>query len=240
LGLILQSTTRGISSVILLVRVMFLLLGISGTSVSYSAPVVSSPTVPAPAAPAPAQVTKPILDQAYTAAKNRDWKKAAKDFESARVEKPLDYRSLLALAFAYRQLEECPKAIGPLKEMQQRANRKSLNPKEKKLIRHGLFLLARCYAKGNDAGRTLYILNGYLLDPRKFTSELRQSLHLIEFGGLRTQSDFHDYEKAARKALSKIGASSEAPSSPEANDMGGGSLWDETKQPSGSTGGSGF
>ncbi|NBQ54898.1 MAG: hypothetical protein EBU49_15145, partial [Proteobacteria bacterium] len=146
---------------ILLVRVMLIVLGISCTGIgtSYSAPVVSAPAAPAPvvstpAAPAPAQVTKPILDQAYAAAKNHDWKKAAKDFESARVEKPLDYRSLLALAFAYRQLEECPKAIGPLKEMQQRANRKSLNPKEKKLIRHGLFLLARCYAKGNDAGRT--------------------------------------------------------------------------------------
>ena len=227
---------------ILLVRVMFMVLGISCTGIgtSYSAPVVSAPIAPSPSSSF--QVTKPILDQAYAAAKNHDWKKAAKDFESARVEKPLDYRGLLALGFAYRQLEECPKAIGPLKEMQQRANRKSLNPKEKKLIRHGLFLLARCYAKGNDAGRTLYILNGYLLDPRKFTSELRQSLHLIEFGGLRTQSDFHDYEKAARKALSKIGASAETPSSPEANDGGGygGSLWDETKQPSGSTGGSGF
>ncbi len=223
---------RSRSSMVLLLRVIALLLGIAIPGISYSAPVVP--------ASAPAPIPKPILDQAYAAAKSHDWKKAAKNFESARAEKPLDYRGLLALAFVYRQLEECPKAIGPLIEIQQKANRKKISPKEKRLVRHGLFLLARCYAKGSDAGRTLYILNGYLLDPRKFTSELRQSLHMTDFGGLRTQSDFQDYEKAARKALSKIGASADAPASLEAEDGGGASMWNETKEPSGPSGGSGF
>ncbi len=225
---------RSIFSTISMRLLWTLLTLISCAGISYSAPLVS----PVAAAEPP----KPILEQAYGAARDHDWKKAAQKFESARAEKPLDYRGLLALSFAYRQLEECPKAIGPLTEMQQRANRKKLTSKEKKLVRHGLFLLARCYAKNRDAGRTLFILNGYLLDPKKFKNELRQSLQRIEFGGIRTQSDFQDYEKAARKALSRIGVSTDTSSYPSnESDVGGGaSMWNETTDPSGSGGGSGF
>ena len=74
----------------------------------------------------PSLAPKPLLEQAFSALKVRDWKSAAKSFEAARSEKALEYRALLGLALAYQQLEECPKAISPLREMQQRANRKKL------------------------------------------------------------------------------------------------------------------
>ncbi len=185
---------------------------------------------PNPVAPslAPSLAPKPLLEQAFTALKVRDWKSAAKAFEAARSEKALEYRALLGLALAYQQLEECPKAISPLREMQQRANRKKLKVTDAKFVRRGLFMLARCYAQGMDAGRSLFILNGYLLDPHKYTNELRQSLNLIDFGGLRTQSDFQSYEKAARKSLAKIGASADAPATSEFDGGVSGPIWNET------------
>lgn len=176
----------------------------------------------------PAPVVKTELEKAYEASRDRDWKKAAKAFEAARIDKPLDYRGLFAMGYAYRQLEECSKAIPPLKEIQQRANRKKLKPQEARIVRNGLFLLARCYAKSLDAGRAVYILNGYLLDPRKYASELRQSLNMVDFGGIRTQSDFADYEKAARKALAKVGQSAEDDSSSGFDGGGGAPGWDES------------
>lgn len=184
---------------------------------------------------------KSALEQAYAAAKARDWKNAAKKFEAAKAEKALDYRGLLALGFSYRQLEECSKAVVPLKELQQKANRQKLNKKEAKVVRSGLFLLARCYAMNSDVGHALFILNGYLLDPKKYTSELRQSLHLIDFGGIRTQSDFMDYEKAARKSMAKSGISADSPAVSDGDGSGAASpLWNEAKDPAGSGSGTGF
>ncbi|MEY4630083.1 MAG: hypothetical protein RIQ81_203 [Pseudomonadota bacterium] len=184
----------------------------------------SQGTVPAAKPGAAARATpkptpKPPLEQAREALRDRDFKKAAKMLEVVRREKPLDYQGLFSLSYAYRQLEECRKAVPPLKEIQTRANKKKLNAREAKIVRAGLFLLARCYAKGNDLGRTMFILNGYLLDPRKYASELRQSLTLLDFGGLRSHSDFQDYEKAARKALGRVGVSTDglSPDSPSDN-----------------------
>lgn len=195
---------------------------------SANASPANSPANPATkSAVNPPAARKSELDQAYAAVREREWKKAVKAFQAAKVEKPLDYRGLFAMAWAYRQLEECSKAIPPLAEIQQRANRKKLKPHEARIVRNGLFLLARCYAKEQDAGRALYILNGYLLDPRKYASELRQSLSMIDFGGIRTQSDFADYEKAARKALAKVGAGAERSSSSGFDGGGGAPGWNE-------------
>ena len=185
---------------------------------------LAAPSLPAAKPGAP---RKSELEKAYTAVRERDWKKAIKEFQAAKVEKPLDYRALFAMAFSYRQLEECSKAIPVLLEIQQRANRKKLTPREARIVRNGLFLQARCYAKEQDAGRALYILNGYLLDPRKYASELRQSLSMVDFGGIRTQSDFADYEKAARKALAKVGAGAEKTSSDGFDGGSGAPGWNE-------------
>ncbi len=202
------------------------------TGVTIALPCAAGPAPASPASTArqpakPAAPRKSELDKAYAAVRERDWKKAIKGFQAAKVEKPLDYRALFAMAFSYRQLEECAKAIPILVEIQQQANRKKLAPRESRIVRNGLFLQARCYAKEQDAGRALYILNGYLLDPRKYASELRQSLSMIDFGGIRTQSDFADYEKAARKALSKVGASAEKSSSDGFDGGSGGPGWNE-------------
>jgi hypothetical protein len=164
-----------------------------------------------------APVSKPVVkpkpkslhEQARDALIAKDFRKAARTLETMRREKPLDYQGLFSLGFAYREMEECRKAVPPLREIQTRATKKKLNARDTKIVRAGLFLLARCYASGNDLGRTLYILNGYLLDPKKYTSELRRSLTMLDFGGLRSHSDFQDYEKAARKALGRVGISSE-------------------------------
>ena len=161
-------------------------------------------------APKPTSRPKPLPEQARDALKERNFKKAAKLLETMRREKPLDYQGLFSLGYAYRELEECRKAVPPLREIQTRASKKKLNGRDTKIVRAGLFLLSRCYAKGNDLGRTLFILNGYLLDPKKYASELRRSLTMLDFGGLRTHSDFQDYEKAARKALGKIGVNTES------------------------------
>ena len=204
---------------------------VSGTKNSTSLVPIDSKSAP----------QKSTLDQAYAAAKSHDWKNAVKKFEAAKAEKALDYRGLLALGFSYRQLEECSKAVVPLKELQQKANRQKLNKKETKVVRSGLFLLARCYGMNSDVGRALFILNGYLLDPKKYASELRQSLHLIDFGGIRTQSDFVDYEKAARKSMAKIGISTD--SLPVSDGDGSGAtspLWNEVKDAAGSGSGTGF
>lgn len=144
------------------------------------------------------------LKDAFQAVKERDWKAAVTNFEAAQQSKPLTMKGLLALAYAYRRIEECSKAVAPLNQLNKLSRGRKLSKREAKIARSGTFLLARCYAKQNDAGKALYILNGYLLDPKKYASEIRQSLRLIDFGGLKTQSDFRDYMKAAQKALSKI------------------------------------
>lgn len=149
-------------------------------------------------------VPKNLLKDGFNAIKERDWKSAVEHFEKAQQQKPLSMRALLALAYAYRKVEDCPKAVEPLNLIQKKSKGRKLSKRDAKIARSGLFLLARCYGKQNDAGKALFILNGYLLDPKKYASEIRQSLRLLDFGGLKTQSDFRDYMEAARKALAKI------------------------------------
>lgn len=184
---------------------MLLVVAFAAVCVEPSALVAQAPPPMTTPPPKPTPRPKPLPEQAREALKGRDFKKAAKVLETMRREKPLDFQGLFSLGYAYQEMEECRKAVPPLREIQTRGSKKKLNARDTKIVRAGLFLLARCYAKGNDLGRTLFILNGYLLDPKKFAPELRRSLTMLDFGGLRSHSDFQDYEKAARKALGKVG-----------------------------------
>jgi hypothetical protein len=133
-----------------------------------------------------------------------DWKAAALAYERAKSKGELDIAGHVKLGLAYRQLDQCPSAIAPLKYVQEQREKGAVWADDEAIARSGVFLLARCYSKMNQPGAALMILNSYLLESEKYAKEIKESLNHADFGWIHTSREYRDYSKEARKKLSKI------------------------------------
>ncbi len=126
---------------------------------------------------------------------------AAKHFEAARAKDELDVSGLYKLAVIYRRQDACAKALSPLERVNEKFLKKETWADEEPVVRKSNFLLARCYAKLGRAGDAVLLLNGYLLEPRKYKSELTQSLRNADFGYIHTTKEYRTYKADAEKKL---------------------------------------
>jgi hypothetical protein len=135
----------------------------------------------------------------------KKYKQAAASYEKARVNGELDIHGYFHLANSYRELDQCKDALPSLRYVNDQAQKRSIWADEEADARRATFLLARCYAKLNDPGATILILNSYLLEPSKYRAEISESLHHKDFGWIHTSREYRDYEKEARKRLGQGG-----------------------------------
>jgi hypothetical protein len=139
--------------------------------------------------------------QGEAAFARRHYKEAVKAYEKARASGELDVKGHYKLGYAYRELDQCGDATTVLKYIYEKQNKKQIWADEEKIARAGIMLLARCYAKLNDPDNTMFILNGYLLEPQKYRSEIKESLSHKDFGWIHTSKEYRNYKAEAQKKL---------------------------------------
>lgn len=131
----------------------------------------------------------------------RNYKKAAEFLEKSRSEGKIDLAGQYALGVSYRKLDLCPKGIPVLKDIYDEFLKKKNWADQDRFTRKAIFLLARCYSKELDSGQAVLILNGYLVESKKYKPEIRQSLKHPDFGWIHTTKDYVTYKKDALKKL---------------------------------------
>lgn len=142
----------------------------------------------------------------------KKYKEAVKLYTKAEEANDIDVKGLFRMGFAYRELEKCDLALRPLKKIWDLRQASKIWAEEELDARRGIFLLARCHAKNGDPSGAVFYLNGFLLDPKKYRSELQQSLKHKDFGWIHTSKEYRQYREAAEK---KLGSSSNANNSPD-------------------------
>jgi hypothetical protein len=142
----------------------------------------------------------------------KKYKEAIKLYTKAEEANDIDVKGLFRMGFAYRELEKCDLAIRPLKKIWDLQQASKIWAEEELDARRGVFLLARCHAKNGDPSGAVFFLNGFLLDPKKYRSELQQSLKHKDFGWIHTSKEYRQYRESAEK---KLGSSSSTSSSPD-------------------------
>ncbi len=131
----------------------------------------------------------------------KNYKQAVAKFNEVRQAGKLDVPGHYRLGLAYRQLDQCEKALSPLEHIRSEADAGKTWADQEAIVRRARLLLARCYSKLNEPGKAVIILDGYLLEPKKFRAEINQSLKHPDFGWIHTAKEYRDYEVRARKAL---------------------------------------
>lgn len=128
-------------------------------------------------------------------------KQAVKLYEQARSNDELDIKGHYNLGQCYRKIDQCKDAVPPLKFIHDASAKKEVWADEEPIARKATFLLARCYAKMNEPGPTVLLLQGYLLEPQKYKKEIKDSLSHKDFGWIHTSKEYRDYKKDAQKKL---------------------------------------
>ena len=131
----------------------------------------------------------------------KKYKDAAKLYTKAEDANDIDVKGLYRLGFSYRELEKCDLALRPLKKIWELQQASKVWADEEMDARRGIFLLARCHAKNGDPSGAVFYLNGFLLDPKKYRSELQQSLKHKDFGWIHTSKEYRQYRDSAEKKL---------------------------------------
>jgi hypothetical protein len=131
----------------------------------------------------------------------KDYKKSVEFYKKADNSGEIDIKGLYRWGFALRQLEECAAAVVPLKKIYDKMQAGKIWTEEETDSRRGIFLLARCHAKLNEASNAVFYLNGFLLDSKKYRPEIRQSLQHKDFGWIHTTKEYKEYMSSAREAL---------------------------------------
>lgn len=151
--------------------------------------------------------TKAKRSKDYQAAeklfRQKKWKDAVKLYEKARPNDELDVTGFYHLGYSYREMDQCKDAIGPLKIVTEKAQKKQIWADEEGTARKAMFLLARCYAKMNDPQGAVLLLNSYLLEPKKYRSEIKGALNHKDFGWIHTSKEYRDFKEEAQKKLGK-------------------------------------
>jgi len=131
----------------------------------------------------------------------RQYRAAAQAFEQAKTKGELDIPGFYRLGVSYREMDQCRDAIPPLKHVHDLEEKNAIWADDEKVARQATFLLARCYAKTNQAAAAVLVLNRYLIEPSKYLQELRDSLNHKDFGWIHTSKEYRDYKDAALKKL---------------------------------------
>ena len=132
----------------------------------------------------------------------KKYKDAVKLYEKAETENDIDVKGLFRMGNALRELEKCSLATRPLKKIWDLQQANKVWADEDLDARRGVFLLARCNAKNGDPSGAVFYLNGFLLDPKKYRSELQQSLKHKDFGWIHTSKEYQQYKIDAERKLS--------------------------------------
>jgi len=132
----------------------------------------------------------------------KKYREAIKLYQKAEESKDIDVKGLYRMGFSYREIEKCDLAVTPLKKIWELQQAKKVWADEELDARRGIFLLARCYAKNGDPSGAVYYLNAFLLDPKKYRSELQQSLKHKDFGWIHTSKEYQQFKASAEQRLS--------------------------------------
>jgi hypothetical protein len=131
----------------------------------------------------------------------KKYKDAAIGFKKADAENDMDIKGLYRWGNALRELEDCPNAIVPLKRIYALSQAGKVWADQELDSRRGIFLLARCHAKMGEASNSVFYLNGFLLEPKKYRSEMAQSLKHKDFGWIHTSKEYTEYKAEAQRKL---------------------------------------
>lgn len=133
----------------------------------------------------------------------KDKKGAAVVFEKLRTMGQLDIQGQYVLAATYRELDKCKSAMPLLTDLQHKFEANDYWVEAEPFVRGGSFLYARCLSKDSRASEAVLVLQGFLVEPRKYRKELQQSLTHPDFGYITTSKPYIKYKESAQRALSQ-------------------------------------
>jgi hypothetical protein len=134
----------------------------------------------------------------------KDYKKATALFKKADEEKDIDVKGLYQWGSAYRELEDCPAAIAPLERIYKLNQNGKVWKDEELDARRAVFLLARCHSKMNQPSQSAFYLNGFLVEPKRYMTEIKQSLKHKDFGWIHTSKEYVEYKAEAERVIAEM------------------------------------
>ncbi|WP_141736010.1 hypothetical protein [Oligoflexus tunisiensis] len=144
----------------------------------------------------------PDYIQAQKFLSQRDYKKGTALLEKLNLSEKLDVQGKYLLAAAYRDMDKCPRAIPLLEALYQKFERNDFWTDDEPYIRRANLLYARCLSMQVKAGEAVMILQGFLVEPKKFRKEILESFSHPDFGYIKTSKPYIEYREAASRALS--------------------------------------
>ena len=134
----------------------------------------------------------------------KKYKESVKLFTRADGAGDMDVKGLFRWGNALREVEDCSGAINPLKRVYDLQQQNKVFTDEELDARRSIFLLARCHAKQGDPSLAVFYLNGFLLEAKKYKSELQQALHHKDFGWIHTSKEYREFKAEAEKRLREV------------------------------------
>jgi len=144
------------------------------------------------------------IEQAKYLLKEKRYKEGIKAMRELSDDNKLDAASYLSWGQILMNADNCKAALYPFKELQVRKQEGRLMISDPQVDRRALFLQARCHARLNEVSEAIYILNGYLLNPEKFSKELDQALKNSDFGFISSSKEYREFRANAREKLRKV------------------------------------
>jgi hypothetical protein len=141
--------------------------------------------------------------QAQKLLMEHDYKKATEILEKLNKSQQLDVQGTYLLAAAYRDMDKCPLALPLLESLYKKFENNDFWTDDEPYIRRGNFLYARCLSMMERAGEAVMILQGFLVEPKKFRKEITESFSHPDFGYIKTSKAYIEYKDAATKALAQ-------------------------------------
>jgi tetratricopeptide (TPR) repeat protein len=147
-----------------------------------------------------ANTTKNVSKEYLEAEKlylKKDFKGAVKAYKKADTIAPLDIKGMYRWGNALREVDDCASAVPVLERIYKIAQKGSIWKEDELDGRRGVFLLARCHAKLGEPSQSVFYLNGFLLEPKKYQSELKQALKHKDFGWIHTSKEYQEFKQEA-------------------------------------------
>jgi len=145
----------------------------------------------------------PEYKQAQKLLAQRDYKKATALLEKLNQNQQLDVQGKFLLAAAYRDMDRCPAALPLLETLYQKFERNDYWTDDEPYIRRANFLYARCLSMMEKSGDAVMILQGFLVEPKKYRKEITESFSHPDFGYIKTSKAYLEYKEAASRALAE-------------------------------------
>lgn len=145
----------------------------------------------------------PEYKQAQKLLAQRDYKKATALLSKLNLNQQLDVQGKFLLAAAYRDMDKCPAALPLLEELYQKFEKNDYWSDDESYIRRSNFLYARCLSMMEKAGEAVMILQGFLVEPKKYRKEILESFSHPDFGYIKTSKSYLEYKDTASRALAE-------------------------------------